>query len=100
MSSESWRKASYDSEGVFLTSRQNVLESPKALFVWPEQEGLVQIPGIASGLVAHRSKINTPEAVAGRKEKCFNQKSQQSGERRWTHVPRPTLKILLSHDSV
>ena len=67
---------------MFLTSRQNVLKSPKALFVWPEQEGLVQIPGIASRLAAHSSKIKTQqEAVAGRKGKCFNQKSQQPGEK-------------------
>ena len=67
---------------MFLTSRQNVLESPEALFVWPEQEGLVQIPGIASHLAAHSSKIKTQrEAVAGRKGKCFNQKSQQPGEK-------------------
>ena len=57
---------------MFLTSRQNVLESPEALFVWPEQEGLVQIPGIASRLAAHSSKIKTQrEAVAGRKENAF-----------------------------
>ena len=42
----------------------------------------MQIPGIASRLAAHSSKIKTQrEAVAGRRGKCFNQKSQQPGEK-------------------
>ena len=85
---------------MFLTSRQNVLESPEALFVWPEQEGLVQIPGIASRLAAHSSKIKTQrEAVAGRKENALIRKASNLG-RRWTYILRPTQKILCSHGDV
>ena len=47
-------------------------------------------------LATHKPIIR--EASVGGKEKCFNYDSQQSGEK-VTDVWRPTLKILLSHDS-
>lgn len=46
----------------------------------------------------HCPKANNSRGKCCRRERCFNQKSWQYGEK-WTHVQRPTPKILFSHDS-
>lgn len=57
---------------------------------------LVMLPNSCSA--AHHSKANNGELSVDERKVCFNQKAGNLKRKR-THVPEPTLQILLGHES-
>lgn len=72
---------------------------PKPYLCGPSRKAWCRFPASLPvwWFTAQKSKPSERQLLVER-ENAFIRKASNLG-RRWTHVPRPTLKILLSHDS-